>query len=84
METDGSGLNTFSAALLTMRIHSMADHLQKMPRDIHSKRHITRLIMQRVKILRYLKRLDLQRYVQCLEDIGVEARAVEGAVQVKL
>ena len=67
-----------------MRIHNMAAHLQLMPRDIHSKRHITRLVMDRAKILKYLKRYDLQRYVQCLSDIGVEPRAIEGAIQVKL
>lgn len=81
---EGSGRCEVQAALLTMRIHSMADHLQKMPRDIHSKRHITRLVMNRAKILKYLKEYDLQRYVQCLSDIGVEPRAVEGAIQVKL
>ena len=36
--------------------------------------------MERAKVLSYLKRYDLNRYVQCLSDIGVEQRAVEGEI----
>lgn len=71
----------FTAAILTMRIHSLADHFNAMMRrDIQSKMGMARLVMQRAKILKYLKRYDLNRYVQCLRDIGVEQRAVEGEI----
>lgn len=39
-------------------------------------------MMQRAKVLKYLKRYDLERYVSCLRDIGVEQRAVEGEITV--
>lgn len=65
-----------------MRIHSLADHRESMPRDIHSKRGLRALVMQRAKVLKYLKRQDLARYAQCLKDIGVEQRAVEGEIMI--
>jgi small subunit ribosomal protein S15 len=64
-----------------MRIHSLADHFDvMMRRDIQSKMGLSRLVMERAKVLKYLKRYDLNRYVQCLSDIGVEQRAVEGEI----
>lgn len=66
-----------------MRIHTAADHMAAMPRDVHSKHGLRALVMQRAKILKYLKGRNLERYVQCLGDIGVEQRAVEGEIIVR-
>ena len=64
-----------------MRLHSIADHFDRMMRrDTQSIRAIRSLVMERAKVLSYLKRYDLNRYVQCLSDIGVEQRAVEGEI----
>ena len=66
-----------------MRIHAVADHKLSMPRDDHCKMGLRALIMQRAKLLKYLKGYNLERYVSCLKDIGVEQRAVEGEIVVK-
>lgn len=66
-----------------MRIHSVADHMQAMPRDVAVKRSLRALVMQRKTVLQHLKQSDLARYAKCLEDIGVEQRAVEGEIQVR-
>lgn len=63
-----------------MRIHNLADHLTTMPGDIHSRRGLRKLIMDRARLLKYLKRYSLERYVKCLKAIGVEQRAVEGEI----
>ena len=66
-----------------MRIHTLADRRLSMPRDVHCKRHLRALVMQRAKLLKYLKGYNLERYAKCLQDVGVEQRAVEGEVVVR-
>lgn len=65
---------------MTSRIHSLSAHLIAQPRDVHNRRPLRSLIQQRVKVLKYLRSLDVKRYEDCLGKIGVEARAVEGEV----
>jgi len=38
------------------------------------------LVFQRARVLKYLKKADSSRYMDCLRRIGVEARAVEGEI----
>lgn len=66
-----------------MRIHNIADSMAQQPRDVHAKRNLRRLVMSRAKVLKYLKQRDLNRYVACLKDIGVEERAVLGDIVVR-
>ncbi|SCV72686.1 BQ2448_4223 [Microbotryum intermedium] len=68
------------AAILTARIHSLLTHLIAQPRDVHNRRSLRTMIQDRVKVLKYLKVKDVRRYEECLLNIGVEPRAVEGEV----
>ncbi|SGY66817.1 BQ5605_C004g02709 [Microbotryum silenes-dioicae] len=70
------------AAILTARIHSLLTHLISQPRDIHNRRSLRAMIQDRAKALKYLKVTDVRRYEDCLLNIGVEPRAVEGEVVV--
>ncbi|KDE05751.1 hypothetical protein MVLG_03843 [Microbotryum lychnidis-dioicae p1A1 Lamole] len=70
------------AAILTARIHSLLTHLISQPRDIHNRRSLRAMIQDRAKALKYLKVIDVRRYEDCLLNIGVEPRAVEGEVVV--
>ena len=65
------------AAILTMRIRNVWDHLMRSRKDVASRRSLRSLIHQRQKILKYLKRLDRDRYDICLERLGLEPEAVE-------
>lgn len=65
---------------MTSRIHSLSSHLITSPRDIHNRRPLRSLIQQRTKVLKYLQTLDVKRYEDCLNNIGVEPRAVQGEV----
>ncbi|KAL8280593.1 hypothetical protein RQP46_006916 [Phenoliferia psychrophenolica] len=75
-----TGRPEVQAAILTARIHSLADHLTSQPRDVHNRRPLRSLIQQRAKVLKYLRSLDVKRYDDCLVRIGVDPRAVEGEV----
>ncbi|GAA5996952.1 mitochondrial 37S ribosomal protein uS15m MRPS28 [Rhodotorula paludigena] len=68
------------SAILTMRIRSLAAHLISSPRDVQNRQALRQLISRRAKILKYLRAVSVSRYEECLDQIGVEPRAVEGEV----
>ncbi|KAI0931189.1 hypothetical protein AcW1_001340 [Taiwanofungus camphoratus] len=70
------------AALLTMRIRALWGHLSKFKKDISNRRSLRRLVHQRAKVLRYLKRVDRDRYDRILERLALEPQSVEGELVV--
>ncbi|KAI5474846.1 hypothetical protein MNV49_002350 [Pseudohyphozyma bogoriensis] len=77
-----TGSPEVQAALMTAQIRSLHSHLLSQPRDIQNQRPLRVLAHKRATVLKYLRGLDVQRYEVCLANIGVEARAVEGEVNV--
>ncbi|GAA5898562.1 hypothetical protein JCM8208_004698 [Rhodotorula glutinis] len=71
------------AAILTMRIRSLSSHLVSSPRDVQNRQALRQLVSRRAKVLKYLRAVSVARYEECLEQIGVEQRAVEGEVIVR-
>lgn len=72
----------FLAAILTMRIRNVWDHLMRSKKDVANRRSLRHLIHQRAKILKYLKRIDQDRYDVVLERLGLEPESVEGELLV--
>lgn len=72
----------FSAALLTMQIRGLWDHLSRCKKDISNRRSLRILVHKRAKMLRYLKRVDADRYDRVLERLGLDPEAVEGELNV--
>lgn len=70
------------AALLTLQIRNVWDHLRAFKRDVSNRRSLRRLVHQRAKLLKYLKRTDRDRYERILERLGLEPGAVEGELVV--
>ncbi|BGP53226.1 hypothetical protein JCM8202v2_000785 [Rhodotorula sphaerocarpa] len=68
------------AAILTMRIRSLAQHLISLPRDIQNRQALRLMIARRARVLKYLRKVSVTRYEDVLDKIGVEPRAVEGEV----
>lgn len=75
---EDTGRPEVQAALLTLQIRNMWTHLTRVPQDIHNRRNLRRLVHARAKVLRYLKKVDRDRYDAVLARVGVEAAAVEG------
>jgi small subunit ribosomal protein S15 len=69
-------------ALLTMKIRNLWTHLNKFKRDVGNRRSLRKLVHERAKILKYLKRLDRDRYDSVLTRLGLEAESVEGELVV--
>ena len=58
-------------ALLTRRIEELTEHLKTHKKDHHSRRGLLKLVGQRRRLLRYLKRQDLERYRAILGKLGL-------------
>jgi hypothetical protein len=61
-----------------MRIRAMRAHLQPHMQDHENARRIKMCAHRRKRMFEYLKRKDPVRYHQCLMEVGVDKRAVEG------
>jgi small subunit ribosomal protein S15 len=69
-------------ALLTLQVRNVWDHLREFKRDVANRRSLRRLVHQRAKLLKYLKRTDRDRYERVLTRLGLEPGAVEGELVV--
>lgn len=68
------------AALLTYKIRNLWSKTRR--KDFANLRHVRRLVHQRVKILKYLKRVDFQRWETCLQQIGIFPASLEGEINI--
>ncbi|KAJ2492724.1 hypothetical protein IWW37_001170 [Coemansia sp. RSA 2050] len=79
--SDGdSGSPEVQAAVWTVRINNLEDHLRGHNKDHHNRRAYTKLLHKRAKMLRYLKRESLERYYLCLKQLGLTKEMVEGEI----
>ena len=67
-ETD-TGSTPVQIALLTERINSLTDHFRVHAKDYHGQRGLLKMVSQRRRLLEYLKRTDLARYRQLLDEL---------------
>ena len=58
-------------ALLTARINDLTDHFRKNPKDHHSRRGLLMMVGKRRRLLEYLRKTDIERYRQLIEDLGL-------------
>ena len=58
-------------ALLTARINDLTDHFRKNPKDHHSRRGLLMMVGKRRRLLEYLRKTDIERYRQLLDDLGL-------------
>ena len=58
-------------AILTARINDLTDHFRKHNKDHHSRRGLLKMVGRRRRLLDYLRRTDLERYRELIEDLGL-------------
>ena len=66
-----TGSTKVQVALLTERINSLTDHFRVHAKDFHGQRGLLRMVSQRRRLLEYLKRNNLERYRQLIEELGL-------------
>lgn len=58
-------------ALLTTRINELTEHFRAHPKDHHSRRGLLMMVGKRRRLLEYLRKNDLERYRQLIDDLGL-------------
>ena len=66
-----TGSPEVQVALLSERINYLNDHFKTHVKDHHSRRGLLKLVQQRRRLLDYLKRKDLNRYVDLIKKLGI-------------
>ncbi|MBI1781941.1 MAG: 30S ribosomal protein S15 [Sphingobacteriales bacterium] len=74
-EFGGTAANTGSIegqiAMITERINSISEHLQKNKKDFGTHRGLMRLVGQRKRLLTYLSKHNLTGYRALIEKLGI-------------
>ena len=71
VEDGDTGSPEVQIALLTGRIKDLTGHLQRFPKDNHSRRGLLKLVGQRRRHLKYLQNTDVARYRSVIEQLGL-------------
>ena len=66
-----TGSTEVQVALLSNRIQYLTDHFRTHQKDHHSRRGLLKLVGQRRRLLNYLKRTDVKRYKQIIDELGL-------------
>jgi small subunit ribosomal protein S15 len=66
-----SGSARVQVALLTARINSLTDHFRAHAKDFHGQRGLLKMVSRRRRLLEYLKRSDLAKYRQLIDELGL-------------
>ena len=66
-----SGSTEVQIALLTKRIVELTEHFKIHKKDHNSRRGLLKLVGQRRKLLKYLKRKNLESYRNLIKELGL-------------
>ena len=70
--TEGdTGSPEVQVALLTERIEQLQDHFEGHSNDHDSRRGLLKLVGKRRKLLDYLRKKDIERYRQLIDELGL-------------
>ncbi len=69
-DTD-TGSSEVQIALLSERINGLAEHFKKHKKDHHSRRGLLMLVNKRRKLLKYLKAVDDEKYLEVIQKLGL-------------
>ena len=72
-ETD-TGSPEVQISLLNARIAYLTEHFSRQKQDHHSRRGLYRLVGRQRRLLRYLHRIDIDRYRALIEKLGLRDR----------
>ncbi|CAG8468953.1 11661_t:CDS:2 [Ambispora gerdemannii] len=75
-----TGSPEVQAAVWTVRILNLHEHIKKNRKDKHNYRQLRMMVHKRQGMLKYLKRQDLGRYFDCLKRLGLDQKTIEGQI----
>ena len=66
-----TGSPEVQVAILSERINSLTEHFRVHAKDFHGQRGLLRMVSRRRRLLEYLKRTDLAKYRQLIDELGL-------------
>ena len=66
-----TGSPEVQVALITKRVRDLTEHLKIHKHDHASRRGLKKLVGQRARLLRYVKRCDVERYRSLIQTLGL-------------
>jgi small subunit ribosomal protein S15 len=66
-----TGSSAVQVALLTKRIQELTEHLEAHKKDFSSQRGLRKMVGQRRRLLKYVKRRDAAAYRDLIERLGI-------------
>ena len=66
-----SGSPEVQVAILTQRIREVTEHLKQHKQDYASRRGLLKMVGRRSTLLRYLSRIDRNRYLTLIQRLGI-------------
>jgi len=67
-----TGSDDVQIVLLSEEIKELLSHLRKHPKDLHSKKGLLKMVSQRRKLLKHLKKEDEKRYNKIVKAVGLK------------
>ena len=66
-----TGSPEVQVALITRRVNDLTEHLKAHKHDFASRRGLLKLVGQRTRLLKYVKRQDVERYRSLIKALGL-------------
>ena len=66
-----TGSSSVQIALLTSRIRQLTEHVKNNKKDKHSRRGLVMLVGQRKRLMKYLRRKDLEKYEKVVNELKI-------------
>ena len=66
-----TGSSSVQIALLTSRIRQLTEHVNNNNKDNHSRRGLVMLVGQRKRLMKYLRRKDLEKYEKVVNELKI-------------
>jgi len=70
-DKNDTGSSQVQVALLTARIRSLTDHVKINKKDNHSRRGLVLLVSQRKKLLKYMRRVNPDSYLNVTNKLSI-------------
>ena len=71
LDEKNTGSSEAQIALLTDRIRSLTEHVKNHKKDVHSRHGLVKLVSQRKKQLKYLRKTNSDSYDELIEKLSI-------------
>ncbi len=67
-----TGSTDVQISILTEKINNLSEHLKKNKKDKHSTRGLLKMVANRRKLIKYMKKISVEEYTKLAEKLGLK------------